>query len=126
MPSSRRSFIGTLSGLVASGTTPTNASWGWPFHRRPQPVPIPVPVPVPPEPIPAPTPAPTPGIRVRYDINSLAGQIESLKAGFARLKALPTSDGRSYQFQANMHGTLDKTPNDLWNQCQHETRLFFA
>ena len=40
------------------------------------------------------------------------------------MKALPATDPRSWQFQANIHSTLDPVTNPLFRQCEHGTLLF--
>jgi tyrosinase len=64
---------------------------------------------------------------VRQNIAALsAQQIQSLKRGVAAMKARPGNDPRSWQFQANIHGTLGPLSSPLFAQCEHGTIYFFA
>jgi tyrosinase len=67
-----------------------------------------------------------PIIRIRPNIASLNDQqLDSLRRGVAAMKALPSSDRRSWTFQAAIHGTTDSGAVDpLFNQCQHGTLYF--
>ncbi len=60
--------------------------------------------------------------RIRKDINSLdpvGPEIAALRAGVAQMRSRKVTDPTSWNFQANIHGTLDDPTNDLWAQCQH-------
>ena len=124
---SRRSFLGILgAGSAWLGASTVEACcFGRHKHRYCQPVcPQPWVPPTPPQP---PTPPDvTPTSFVRQDISQLGSQLESLRIGVERMKSLPPTDPRSWAFQANMHGTEGPVTSPLFNQCQHESALFFA
>jgi hypothetical protein len=66
-------------------------------------------------------------LKVRPNIANLSdAQLASLKRGIAAMKALPSADPRSWQFQANIHGTNDPATSPLFNQCEHGTLRFLA
>lgn len=60
-------------------------------------------------------------VMVRKNVYNLtAGEINSIRAGVAAMKALPVSDKTSWQYQAAIHGTiLPAAGNPLWNTCTH-------
>ncbi len=66
---------------------------------------------------------------VRRDVGGLSSTdpiILSYQNGIAAMQALPSSDPRSWSYQAAIHGT-DATPVMTgWNQCQHGTHWFWA
>jgi len=42
------------------------------------------------------------------------------------MKALPTSDPRSWAYQAAIHGTMASPPMTAWNTCEHGTLYFWS
>lgn len=52
--------------------------------------------------------------------------VKTYNAGVKAMKALPSTDGRNWFYQANIHGTVDTPVKALWNECQHGSFLFFS
>lgn len=42
------------------------------------------------------------------------------------MKALPTSDPRSWAYQAAIHGTMASPPLTAWNTCEHSPQFFWS
>src|SRR5262245_32853015 len=97
---SRREFLAAVGGVVVSAVAANEA--GACRRWRPQPSP-PLPPPYLTQP-PFSNPEST-TLRIRQDIASFDGQrLESLRRGIAYMQSLPSSDRRSWLFQANTHG----------------------
>src|SRR5262249_34138763 len=65
--------------------------------------------------------------RVRQDFSELSNaQVESLRRGIRVMKSRPANDPTSWQFQANIHGTLDPVNDPIFSQCEHGTLHFFT
>ncbi len=65
---------------------------------------------------------------VRKDILTLdpnGPEVLALRAGVAVMRNRGGGDPTSWSFQANIHGMLVATQNDLWQQCQHGHWWFF-
>jgi tyrosinase len=66
---------------------------------------------------------------VRPNFGKLAAggpEIAALKKGVEVMKSKPATDPTSWLYQANMHGTYDGPPLDLWNTCQHGSFFFLS
>lgn len=68
-------------------------------------------------------------LRVRKDINRLTqAELNAIKVGIIKMKALPYTDPTSWMYQANIHGTnmTDNLPS--WNMCHRpgEENFFLA
>jgi Common central domain of tyrosinase/Polyphenol oxidase middle domain len=66
---------------------------------------------------------------VRRDIGGLKVKdplIVSYRKAIKAMKALPTSDPRSWAYQAAIHGTLLSPPMIAWNTCAHGTYFFWS
>src|SRR5882724_4208500 len=115
---SRRQFLSAAGAAIALGTCALDVR----AHGLRRRVCCPCPCPATGETI---TPPPT--VRVRPNIASLSDpQLASLKQGIAAMKALPATDPRSWQFQANIHGMLGPPTNPLFSQCEHGSLQFFT
>lgn len=113
---SRRQFMSAAGAAVVLGTSMLDARGGGLRRRGCCPCPVG-----------GDTTPPPPAVRVRPNIASLSEpQLASLKQGIAAMKALPATDPRSWQFQANIHGMLGPATNPLFKQCEHNTLQFFT
>ncbi len=66
-------------------------------------------------------------VMIRKSIYSYsAAEITSLKAGIAAMKALPTSNPTSWNYQAAIHGTTLSGSMPSWNSCAHGTQFFLS
>ena len=72
------------------------------------------------------------GVHVRKDVSTLTDhELASLRHGIQVMMSRPSSDPRSWIFQANMHGTYDSPDPNLpveasWNGCKHGSNEFLA
>lgn len=66
----------------------------------------------------------------RMDVGSLtatSSQIVSYAKAVTAMKALPSSDPRSWAYQAGIHGSLTPCPCPTsWNTCEHGTAYFWS
>jgi len=69
----------------------------------------------------------SPAVMVRKNINSFTpAQITALKTGITAMKALPSTNKTSWQYQAAIHGTLLAGTQPSWNSCEHGTQFFLS
>jgi Common central domain of tyrosinase/Polyphenol oxidase middle domain len=68
-------------------------------------------------------------VRVRRDVGNLSPSsqiIKSYETAVKKMKALPTSDPRSWTYQAAIHGTTSMMSMPAWNTCEHGTLYFWS
>jgi Common central domain of tyrosinase/Polyphenol oxidase middle domain len=68
-------------------------------------------------------------VRVRRDVGNLSASSSIMKSyakAVKAMKALPTSDPRSWAYQAAIHGTMASPPMVAWNTCEHGTLYFWS
>jgi len=68
-------------------------------------------------------------VRLRRDVGNLSANssvIKSYAKAVKAMKALPTSDPRSWAYQAAIHGTMASPPMTAWNTCEHGTLYFWS
>jgi Common central domain of tyrosinase/Polyphenol oxidase middle domain len=68
-------------------------------------------------------------VRVRRDVGNLSASsslIKSYAKAVKAMKALPTSDPRSWAYQAAIHGTNAMQMMTAWNTCEHGTLYFWS
>jgi tyrosinase len=66
---------------------------------------------------------------VRRDIGGLAASdpiITGYQAAVTAMKALSSTDQRSWSYQAAIHGTHSGLAKTAWNTCQHHTKFFWS
>lgn len=69
------------------------------------------------------------GPHLRRDVGGLpstSSVLKSYKKAIQAMKALPTSNPLSWDYQAAIHGTLLAGTHTAWNTCEHGTYFFFS
>jgi len=59
-------------------------------------------------------------------MNAFDPVIAAYRKAVAAMRALPSSDPRSWTYQAAIHGTLAGPPQTAWNTCQHRNYFFWS
>jgi hypothetical protein len=59
-------------------------------------------------------------------MNAFDPVIAAYRKAVAAMRALPSSDPRSWTYQAAIHGTLAGPPQTAWNTCQHGNYFFWS
>ena len=59
-------------------------------------------------------------------MNAYDPVIVAYRKAVATMKALPSTDPRSWPYQAAIHGTLAGPPQTAWNTCQHGNYFFWS
>jgi Common central domain of tyrosinase len=59
-------------------------------------------------------------------MNAYDPVIAAYRKAVAAMQALPTTDPRSWSYQAAIHGTFTTPPQTAWNTCQHGNYFFWS
>ena len=59
-------------------------------------------------------------------MNAFDPVITSYRKAIKAMRELPTSDPRSWSYQAAIHGTFTTPPQTAWNTCQHGNYFFWS
>lgn len=74
-------------------------------------------------------PASAASLLVRRNVGGMTSfdpVITAYRKAVAAMQALPTTDTRSWTYQAAIHGTLASPPQTAWNTCQHGNYFFWS
>src|SRR5207244_10324276 len=69
------------------------------------------------------------GPHLRRDVGGLttaSSVLKSYKKAIQAMKALPTANPLSWDYQAAIHGTTLAGMHTAWNTCEHGTYFFFS
>lgn len=61
-----------------------------------------------------------------YCLNATSRDVVAYKAAVKAMKALPATDGTSWEAQANIHGAITAPGGMIANACQHNTLFFLS